>query len=88
LAVPKWGTALDHYIVVAVGPHSPTSTEMVVATATEALAQVAVQRRLCGRSGTVEVLGRGGRKIGEETLMRAAAGEADGIVPGKPFERR
>jgi hypothetical protein len=77
---------LGYYLVVAVGAHSPDPTETVVGTATAALAQLASHRRLAGRSGQVEVLGRDGRKIGEEKLMRAAAEEAAGQSARKPFE--
>ena len=77
---------MGQFLVVAVGPHSSHPTETSFGTATEALAQVAVYRRLCGRSGTVEVLGPGGRRVADDTLMRMAAEEVSGRAPRKRFE--
>ena len=66
---------VGHYVIVGIGAQAPGPIEKTVATAVEAEVERSVLERLCGKRGTVEVLGRDGRSITPGKLRRLALAE-------------
>ena len=66
---------MAYFRVVGSGAQAPEPIEKLAATALEAEAQHNLLRRLCGRSGKVQVWGKTGREISPETLRRLAQEE-------------
>ncbi len=62
--------------VVGEGPQAAEPIELIALTATEAETHCSKLRRLCGRAGKVEVLGKGGTKVSPARLRRLALAES------------
>lgn len=66
---------MDYFRVVGDSPHTSEPMEKVVSTAVEAEIQSSAFRRLCGKSGKVEVWGKNGRLISPDLLNSMARDE-------------
>ena len=67
---------MGYFRIVGIGAQASGPIEKIVTTAAAAEVERSNLQRLCGRHGTVEVSGKGGRTISPERLRRLAQDEA------------
>jgi hypothetical protein len=72
---------VDYCLIIGVGPQAPEPIEHVATTAIEAEAHPTRLRRLCGKSGKVEVWAKDGRKISPDRLDSLVRAEKAKMSP-------
>jgi len=74
-----------YFRVTGIGPSSSEPIDRIASTAIEAEKQFHAVLRICGRAGSVEIYGLGGRTISREKIRTLARAEENNLnrTPGK-----